>query len=141
MTGTKTRMQTPAVIPVLRFRDGTRTIDWLCDAFGFGRSAVHAGEDGTVHHAELRLGRQLVMGGSERPEEGDYQRIAHPAGCAMLYVAIDDDVRAHCERARAAGATIEIEPAEKEYGGTDYTARDPEGNLWTFGSYVPELEG
>lgn len=139
MAETKTRMATPALIPVLRFKRGTRSIDWLCEAFGFERSAVYADDDGTVHHAELSLGRQLVMGGSDQSEGSEFKRLAHPAGCAMTYVALDGDLAVHCERARAAGATIEMELAEKEYGGADYTARDPEGNLWTFGTYVPEV--
>lgn len=140
MAETKTRIATPAIIPIVQFRHGTRSIDWLCEAFGFERSAVHADDDGRVHHAELRLGQALIMGGSETGE-GDYKKLAHPAGQAMLYVALDDDLAAHLARARAAGAEIVMELTEKDYGGADYTARDPEGNLWTFGTYVPEVAG
>lgn len=139
MPETKTQMSTPAIVPVLSFRDGTRTIDWLCEAFGFERSMVMAGDDGHVHHAELSLGRQLIMGGSESGDDSEYKRLAHPAGRAMLYVALAGDLAAHLARARAAGAEIVMELAEKDYGGADYTARDPEGNLWTFGTYVPEV--
>ncbi|MBB4663053.1 VOC family protein [Conexibacter arvalis] len=138
MPETKTRMQTPAIIPIVQFRHGTRSIDWLCEAFGFERSAVYADDDGHVHHAELALGRQLIMGGSESGE-GEFKKLAHPAGQAMLYVALDGGLEAHLERARAAGAEIVMELSEKDYGGADYTARDPEGNLWTFGTYVPEV--
>lgn len=140
MAATKTRMATPAIVPVLSFRDGTRTIDWLCAAFGFERAMVVAGDGDHVHHAELTLGRAMVMGGSERGESpSEYEKIAHPAGSAMLYVALEDDLRVHCERARRAGAEIVMEVSSKEYGGSDYTARDPDGNLWTFGSYAPEV--
>jgi len=138
MAETKTRIATPAIIPIVQFRHGTRSIDWLCEAFGFERSAVYADDDGRVHHAELRLGQALIMGGSESGE-GDYKRLAHPAGQAMLYVALDGGLVDHLARARAAGAEIVMELTEKEYGGADYTARDPEGNLWTFGTYVPEV--
>lgn len=138
MAETKTRMRTPAIIPIVQFRHGTRSIDWLCEAFGFERSAVYADDSGHVHHAELSLGRQLIMGGSESGE-GEFKKLAHPAGQAMLYVALDDDLQAHLERARAAGAEIVMELREQDYGGADYTARDPEGNLWTFGTYVPEV--
>jgi uncharacterized glyoxalase superfamily protein PhnB len=50
----------------------------------------------------------------------------------------DADVDAHCERARAAGAQIIREPESPEYGGRNYGVRDPEGYLWSFGSYRPE---
>jgi uncharacterized glyoxalase superfamily protein PhnB len=138
MAETKTAMTTPAIVPILRFRDGLRTVDWLCEAFGFERVMVMADDDGTVGHCELALGRQLIMGGSE-VGDSTYKRIAHPAGRAMLYVALDGGIAEHCERARTAGAEIVLPLEEKEYGGTEYTARDPEGNLWTFGSYVPEV--
>lgn len=139
MGETKTRVATPALMPVLSFRDGLRTIEWLCAAFGFEQAMVVAGEDGFVHHCELALGRQLVMGGSAGGDSTEWKRIAHPPGRAMFYVALDEDLHAHCERARAAGAEIVIAIEQKEYGGADYSARDPEGNLWTFGTYVPEL--
>ncbi|MDE2640756.1 MAG: VOC family protein, partial [Chloroflexota bacterium] len=47
------------------------------------------------------------------------------------------DVDAHCARARAAGAEVVMEPADQDYGGRLYAARDPEGQLWNFGSYDP----
>jgi len=48
-----------------------------------------------------------------------------------------EDTDAHYERAKAAGAEIVEEPQDKDYGSRDYTARDPEGNVWTFGTYDP----
>lgn len=139
MTETRVRMATPAVVPVLRFRDGATMVRWLCDAFGFEQVSVTE-HDGRIVHAELALGQAVVMGGDAGdPAEGGYAALAHPAGTAMLYVALDGDVWAHCERARAAGAQIALEPARTPYGAEEYTACDPEGNVWTFGTYVPEL--
>jgi len=42
------------------------------------------------------------------------------------------DVDAHYERARAAGATIDSEPRNQEYGQREYGARDREGHRWWF---------
>lgn len=57
-----------------------------------------------------------------------------------IYVVLerDEDVDAHCARARAAGATIINEPSIPDYGGRMYGAVDSEGYLWSFGSYRPE---
>jgi uncharacterized glyoxalase superfamily protein PhnB len=52
-------------------------------------------------------------------------------------VVIDGDVDAHCERARAAGADVFREPTDQDYGGRDYSCRDPEANVWSFGTYAP----
>jgi uncharacterized glyoxalase superfamily protein PhnB len=71
------------------------------------------------------------MLGSSRPDS-PYDTGRHP-----VYVVIDGDVDDHCARARAAGAEIVREPEDQDYGGRDYTARDPEGNVWSFGSYEP----
>ena len=49
--------------------------------------------------------------------------------------------RDHCRAAKrrhlAAGAVIVMAPEDKDYGGRGYGCRDPEGNLWSFGSYDP----
>jgi uncharacterized glyoxalase superfamily protein PhnB len=133
--------QAPDVIPAISYEDAPAAIEWLERAFGFERHAVYEGEDGTIEHAELRVGSGMVMLGSER--EGDaYERF--PVGTprkvgaltAGFYVIVDDP-DAHCERAKAAGAEIVMELTDQDYGSRDYTARDLEGHLWTFGTYRP----
>ena len=54
-------------------------------------------------------------------------------GAATHCMAVDvEDVDAHCERSRAAGAEIVYEPTEMPYGVREYAARDSEGGLWSF---------
>lgn len=53
-----------------------------------------------------------------------------------IYVIVSD-ADAHCARAQAYGAEILIPLTNQDYGGRDYTARDPEGHVWTFGTYDP----
>lgn len=135
--------------PCLGYRDAKAAIRWLCDAFGFEERMVHPGEDGReVAHAELSFGPGIVMLGSQRegaPSAGDvtprdtdgkldFARIPF-----SIYVAVED-LDAHCERARAAGAEIVMEPFDTDYGSRDYSARDLEGNVWSFGTYRPEAE-
>jgi uncharacterized glyoxalase superfamily protein PhnB len=117
--------------PSLRYRDARAAIDWLERAFGFEREMVVDGEGDQVAHAQLTFGDGKIMLGSER----DDQWGSH-AGQSWVYVAVDD-TDAHFERARAAGAEILREPEDQEYGSRDYSARDPEGNLWSFGTYRP----
>jgi uncharacterized glyoxalase superfamily protein PhnB len=114
----------------MRYADAAAAIEWLERAFGFERRVVHVGEGGRVDHAELGLGDGLVMLGSERP--GDEQRAA---GQGWAYVVVAD-LDAHLETARAAGAEIVDGPLHEDYG-SFYAARDPEGNLWSFGTYDP----
>jgi uncharacterized glyoxalase superfamily protein PhnB len=118
------------IIPTLRYNDAKAAIDFLERAFGFHRKAVHENEDGTIGHAELTHGRGMLMLGTSKP--GD--RFA--TGRAVLY-AIVDDPDAHHDRAKAAGATIVLELTDQEYGSREYAAEDPEGNVWSFGTYDP----
>jgi uncharacterized glyoxalase superfamily protein PhnB len=128
-----------AIIPTLRYRDAPAAIDFLCNAFGFERHLVVPGAEGIVEHAQLALAGAMIMLGSVRDNPWQ-QRMREPrqAGgpTSGLYVLVEE-VDAHCARARAAGAEIVSAPADQSYGGRNYTARDPEGYIWDFGSYDP----
>ncbi len=133
----------PAIIPNLRYHDARGAIDFLCRAFGFSTHAVHADADNVdlIHHAQLLFHGQMIMLASVAPS--DFARAAplrtvREAGgnTQTLYVTIDD-VDAHADIARAAGADIFMAPADNDYGGRGYGARDLEGNVWSFGNYDP----
>ena len=113
-----------AIIP---YRDLRAAIDFLCDAFGFERHALHEDDDGELQHVELRLGDDVIMPAPAR--------IGEP-GHAQTYVVVDD-ANVHHDRATAAGAEITMELRDTDYGSRDYAAKDPEGNSWYFGSYRP----
>ena len=128
------------IIPGLRYRDAHAAIDWLCKAFGFEKHAVYENEHGRVVHAQLVYGHGMLMLGEAGPE-GFGRHMLQPdqvqgreTQCAYVTVS---DCRAHYERAKAAGAEIIEEYAEKDYGGAGYACRDPQGHLWSFGSYDP----
>jgi uncharacterized glyoxalase superfamily protein PhnB len=121
------------IYPVLIYEDGRAAIDFLEKAFGFERHAVHDGENGGVAHAELRFGSELVMLSSS--SEGNEQ-FNQAAGKYSLYLVVDDP-DSHHDRARDAGADIVLGLKDEDYGSRGYTARDPEGNLWSFGTYRP----
>jgi len=53
-----------------------------------------------------------------------------------VHVHLSEDLGAHCERARAAGAAILQEPADQFWGDRTYRARDPEGHVWTFAQSI-----
>ena len=129
--------QTPNIFPALRFRDATAAISWLKEAFAFEEKAVYRGDDGKVQHAELRLGTGVVMLGTSR-EEGWMAGKAPDARASTISIyTVVDDPDAHCERAKAAGAEIVRQLADMDYGSREYSARDLDGNLWSFGTYDP----
>ena len=125
---------TQSIFPALRYRNARAAIDWLSKAFGFEATLVVDNPGDSVAHAELKLGDDWVMLGSE--SDGTDERLPHKAGGSSVYVVVPDP-DAHHERARSAGAEIVFEPYDTDYGSREYTARDPEGNFWSFGTYRP----
>jgi uncharacterized glyoxalase superfamily protein PhnB len=123
------------VFPGLRYRDARAAIDWLGRAFGYAEHMVADGENGKVAHAELTLGEgRMVMLSSDG---GD--RFGSHIGTGWSYVVVDDPDGLF-ERASAAGAEIVQELIDTDYGSRDFSVRDPEGNLWSFGTYHPLQE-
>jgi uncharacterized glyoxalase superfamily protein PhnB len=118
------------IIPTLRYKDAHAAIDFLERAFGFERKAVYE-DGGTVHHAELTYGRGMVMLGTAGAGDPQFDTRQSSA-----YVIVPDADAAH-ERAKGAGAEIIRELQDTDYGSREFSARDPEGNAWSFGTYDP----
>jgi uncharacterized glyoxalase superfamily protein PhnB len=116
--------QTPNIFPALRYADGDAALDWLARAFGFAPRSVHRDEQGVVRHAEMSLGAGTIMFGQGDP------------GPPGIYVAVED-ADAHYAQAKAAGAEITREIEDMPYGSREYSARDLEGQIWSFGTYRP----
>jgi uncharacterized glyoxalase superfamily protein PhnB len=118
------------------YQDPIAALAWLAKAFGFEQSMLITDGDGKMIHSEMTFGDGYVMVGSEfsarvrSPKSGDGKNTQ------CVHIHLDDELRAHCERARAAGAVIVQEPQEQFYGDLTYYAADPEGHLWTFSQTV-----
>lgn len=125
------------IYPALRYRDAQAATRFLVDAFGFERVNVYEDDNGVIQHAELRLGESLIMYGQVRDQgAGEYSSVAPPPGQTALYAVVEDP-DAHLDRAQAAGAEIVMGLRDQDYGSREYTARDLDGNIWTFGTYDP----
>ena len=127
------------IIPTMKYRDAPAAIDWLCRAFGFARHLVVPGENGSIAHAQLTLGDGMIMLGSTG--KNDFDQLQIPADTnrpvnQSPYVVVAE-IDAHYAKAKAAGARIVLDIEDQEHGGRAYSARDPEGQLWNFGSYDP----
>ena len=134
-------MPRQTIFPALRYRDARAAVDWLADAFGFERVNVYEDDGGVIQHAEMRFGDSVIMFGQVREAAaGEYSAVAPPPGSAALY-AITEDPDALHDRAKAAGAEIAMGLRDQDYGSREFTARDLDGNIWTFGTYDPAAGG
>lgn len=136
----------PRLSTAIYCTNAAKHIDWLCAAFGFETRLKVEGEGGTIEHSEIVFGDAVIMVGDEASQRArDRPHMVSPLSCGgkntqsiMLYV---DDADAHCERARAAGGVITIEPKVSDYGeeywaDKTYGCRDPEGHDWWFAERV-----
>lgn len=128
------------VMPCMRYRDAPAAIDWLCTTLGFERNLVVPNDDGTIAHAQLSYGNGMVMLGSIFDTE--YGRLMkQPAEIGLsvtqsIYLVVNDADAVHARAVRA-GAQILMELRDEDYGGRGFTLRDPEGHVWSIGTYDP----
>lgn len=118
------------VTPYLMVPDVPRMIDFLIAAFGARETERHTRPDGSVGHAEVRIGNSAVMMGGAM--EG------FPAMPCMLYLYLPDVDAAYANALKAGGASLE-EPAVVFYGDRRAGVRDEFGNLWYMATHVEDV--
>jgi len=122
------------VLPHVMYRSVPEALEWLKQVFGF-REHYRYGEPGDESGAQVFAGNACLMlkrsRGHASPAELGF-------GTQSLIIFIED-VEAHCERARTAGAVIVEEPHETVYGEFQYAAIDLDGHHWLFSHHARDL--
>ena len=128
----------PSVWPILTYRDARAASAFLVEAFGFEERAMHARDTdpAVIEHAELRwpLGGGIMFGTAGKDDSAFGRR---QPGNDSVYV-VCDDPDGLFERATRAGAEVVRGLVDEDYGSRGFTVRDPEGNIWSFGTYAGE---
>jgi uncharacterized glyoxalase superfamily protein PhnB len=126
-----------AIHPTLRYDDPGAAIAFLTGALGLVQQQIYTNDDGTIAHAELSFGDGVVLLGTRTGRSDPFD-----TGHAVLYLVADgaDAVDAHHGRAVAAGAEVVQELTDQPYGSREFALLDPEGNIWTMGSYRPVIK-
>ena len=123
-------------VAIVPYSNPRAAIGWLEKAVGAVATAVHPPDpDQPLKHAEVKVGNGLVM--INDADRGDDSPFALP-GPVLVYVAVDDPDTLH-DRAAAAGAEIVMGLTDQDYDSREFAARDPHGNVWSFGTYRPRL--
>ena len=131
-------IEAPRLFHTMRCKDAEAMIAWLKDVLGFAERVVYR-KEGTVVHAELAFGSSILMLGAHRDDA--YAKLIGDIGgrrTDAVYLAVDDPDALY-QKVKAAGAQIEMELCTTDYGSRDFAARDPEGGLWSFGTYWPKV--
>lgn len=133
--------RTKGLSSAVSYQDPKAAYRWLEAAFGFEPLFVLLDGDGNLAHSEMSYGDSVVMVGSEWSDDHKSPRSVGGRNTQSVHVQLPEgeDIDAHCAHARAAGATIVMEPATQFYGDRTYRAKDPEGHIWTFGVTVQKM--
>jgi uncharacterized glyoxalase superfamily protein PhnB len=121
------------IIPLLVYEDIEAGHDFLVSAFGLQAGRIDRDNEGQVVHGEVHAGSEVIWLHRVTSERGLISARSQDAASGGLVVNVDD-VDAHYQRARAAGASIDSSPVDQPYGRREYEARDPEGHRWWFGT-------
>ncbi|MGR3804576.1 VOC family protein [Marinibacterium profundimaris] len=128
------------LIPATRYSDCEGALAFLKKVIGMEELAVHRDEAGVIQHVEMKMGDSLFMFGPEAETPfARYMTAPRDTGgreTTTMYVIVKD-VETHNAKAMAAGATIILPLEERPHGGLQYSLRDPEGHVWTIGTYDP----
>jgi PhnB protein len=119
-----------SVTPYFHPHGADRMIDFLKQAFGADEVARYAGPDGSIVHAQVRIGDSVLEMGEAH---GPYQPMP---SAIYLYVA---DVDSTYQRALEAGATAAQPPADRPYGDRTAFVKDPFGTTWYIATHVRDV--
>lgn len=125
-----------AVWPILSFADAPAAIEFLERAFGFQSTltVTREGNPSIVEHGEMVWPEGGgIMFGTAGKDDTAFGRRA-PGSDSVYVVCSDPD--ALFERATAAGAEVVLGLKDEDYGSRGFSVRDPEGNVWSFGTYA-----
>ena len=135
-------MNGPTITSSIAYDDAPAGIKWLTEVLGLKRKSLYQMPDGNVAFAELVWRTGIVFVSSRPPADNPWSKV----GIASIALVATDakSVNEHYERARSAGADIvralhvARTPAFPD-GSTQFDVRDPEGNLWTVGTFQPVI--
>jgi len=123
----------PPISPLLFYRDPKAALDFLERAFGFETRLMVETDDGVVVHSESAFEGHVVMVVGPPTHTGASPLDLGGRQTGHVHVQLKAGLDALCEQARAAGASIQREPADQPYGDRVFTCLDPEGHSWSFG--------
>src|SRR3546814_9125571 len=112
----------------ISYQDSKAAFRWLEDAFGFEPLFVLLDADGNLAHSEMGYGHAVVMVGNEWSDDHRSPKSLGGKNSQSVHVQLGagEDIDAHCERARSAGADIIAAPETQFYGDRTYRAKDSE---------------
>ncbi|HVQ36410.1 MAG TPA: VOC family protein [Pyrinomonadaceae bacterium] len=128
----------PGVTPYLAVSDAAAAIEFYKTGFGATELMRLPGPDGKIGHAEVRIGKAMVMLADEHPDTGHISPSTLGGSTVKLHMYVED-VDSFFEKAVAAGAKVLIPVADQFYGDRAGRLEDPFGHVWLVSTHVEDV--
>jgi PhnB protein len=124
--------------PYLIIKGAARALEFYKNAFGASEVMRVPGPGGTVGHAEIKIGKAMIMVADEFPDMNckSPQSFGGSPVSIMVYV---QDVDTFIDRAVSAGAKVLRPVANQFYGDRSCSLEDPFGHQWHFATHVEDV--
>src|SRR5690554_3746499 len=119
------KMSKYGAIPTMVYADPNSAFEFLKRVLGFKEHSVYRDDNNIIQHAELKIGKAMIMIGFYRPETEFGKMIGPPNEANGLntqtpYIIIED-VDSHYQHAKSEGAEIVMDIKDEDYGGRGYS--------------------
>ncbi|MGI8838042.1 MAG: VOC family protein [Pyrinomonadaceae bacterium] len=128
----------PGITPYLSVKGAADAIEFYKKAFGATEMMRLTGPDGTLGHAEIKIGDALIMLADEYPDYGNLSPKTLGGSAVRLHMYVED-VDAFFERALAAGSKVLVPVADQFYGDRSGRLEDPFGHVWLISTHVEDV--
>jgi uncharacterized glyoxalase superfamily protein PhnB len=135
---TTTAVRAQSLIPYICVSPADEALAFYAEAFGATETLRVVGPDNRIGHAEITIGDVHIMLSDEYPDIGVLSPTSLGGSGFSLYLEVDD-CDAVFERAVAAGATAQREPADQDHGNRTATISDPFGHRWMISAHIEDI--
>jgi uncharacterized glyoxalase superfamily protein PhnB len=125
-----------SILPHVIYQNVAGALAWLTTTFGFTEHYRYGVSGGAVSGAQMRLGDAWIMLKSAQGAGASPLQIGHRTQSLTVFV---DDVDAHFDKAKSAGAKIVEDLHETVYGERQYGVEDIEGHHWLFSQHARDV--
>ena len=127
-----------SLTPYLVCKGAAKAIEFYAKAFGAQETVRMPGPDGSIMHAEVKIGNSMLMLSDENKERGQLSpESIGGSACSIMFYA--DDVDQVFNRAVAAGAKAEMPPADMFWGDRMGNIVDPFGHKWAIATHKEDV--
>lgn len=126
-----------ALTPMLAVRNANDAIDWYKKVFQATESNRLTDPNGTIAHAELKIGDSIFMLAEEHP---DYNKSPNTLkGTSVILNLYLPDVDSVEKLAIESGATSIFPVADQFYGARAGRIQDPFGHMWIISKHIKDV--